>query len=224
MRVDDLTGQLTENEKQELETFVHKDLLSTELDIDWLDIIKIQENGLNNSGGSWRGGLIYDQDNEIIGFGAVIILNYSYVKIFKNNPKKRLDKLKEVLAHEYGHHWTLSYLLVKKIIGNFADERLPQKYYKLRGLNKRKYTSYPASPSFDSWCLCDKEVIAEDYRILFASTPYNQNHKMVLHSKLAAPNEDIKNYIKNLPSIQEITEKGFIAKLKGLISKLMKFG
>jgi hypothetical protein len=102
-----------------------------------------------------------------------------------------MDSFKRTLAHEYGHHWTMFYMLRNNHISHIVD-RLPDEYYRLRGLNQEKY--YPATTP---WFTCDREVIAEDYRVLFAPLPYNQDH-LFLQQQVASPNLEVNSYIRNL--------------------------
>ena len=113
---------------------------------------------------------------------AVIVLNHFYLKT--------IHQLKRTLAHEYGHHWTLSHLAIRE--GIDMKQRLPERYYRLRQLDPRKY----AHDASVHWSRRDKEVIAEDYRGLFASAPHAQDHRM--SAELPFPNLQVKEYIRNL--------------------------
>ncbi|MBD1904697.1 hypothetical protein NDI37_02635 [Funiculus sociatus GB2-A5] len=188
MRLEDHTGKFSEAELQELVNFICNDLLSTEIDTEWLDVIRIRKDDRSGYRGYWKFKLRFDTQNQIDGIVAVVVLNYYYVRT--------LDALKEVLAHEYGHHWTLSHLLVNQRIIDVWKERIPIEYYQLRGLNNQAH----AHDYSKGWHCCDKEIIAEDYRVLFAPKPYNENHRMVVNfdSPLVQPNQEIKKYIESL--------------------------
>ncbi len=43
-------------------------------------------------------------------------------------------------------------------------------------------------------------LIAEDYRVLFAPSPYNQEHQIATHTRTGVelPSEEVKEYISNL--------------------------
>ncbi|MEH1824795.1 MAG: hypothetical protein V7L22_05425 [Nostoc sp.] len=199
MYIDDRTSIFSQAELQNLEAFVRNDLLSTEVDIEWLGVIIIREDVRSGYGGYWKYKLSFDDHNpnQINGIVAVVVLNYYYVKTLA--PVQRLDALKKVLAHEYGHHWTLSYLLVTQRIINIWNERMPIEYYQLRDLNDQDH----AFDYSQGWHKCDKEIIAEDYRVLFAPEPYNENHKIINHINnisgiLALPNPEVKQYIENM--------------------------
>ena len=77
--------------------FVANHLLSTERDYDWLDVIRIRNDGRTDYFGYWTAQFHFDSQNIIDGITAVIVLNYFYLKT--------VDEIKKTLAHEYGHHY-----------------------------------------------------------------------------------------------------------------------
>ena len=186
MRIDDKTGNFNQEDYDDLITFISNELLSTELDISLLDVIRIRNDGRTNYFGYWKALLHYDPDsNNIVAVTAVIVLNYFYLKSVKS--------LKRTLAHEYGHHWTLSYLAINQSID--MSQQLPPEYYQLRSLNTDMY-SHDYSMG---WSRCDREIIAEDYRVLFAPAPHNQDHKIVLDlNNLSLPDSSVEIYIQRL--------------------------
>ncbi|NER36388.1 MAG: hypothetical protein F6J93_20800 [Oscillatoria sp. SIO1A7] len=194
MQIEDNTGKFTQAELEELVNFIGNDLLSDEFDLEWLGAIKIRDSGPSGWRGYWKFKEHLDLNNQIDGIVAVIVLNFYYVRPIKDT-QKRLDRLKEVLAHEYGHHWTLSYLRVYQSLDVWR-ERMPNEYYRLRGLNDRDY----ARDYSKGWDRCDKEIIAEDYRSLFAPAPYNEEHQMGTScgGTLELPSQEVKKYIENL--------------------------
>ncbi len=204
MQVIDHTGKFSQVDLNELVHFVNNELLSN-IETQWL-VIRIRDDGRTDYYGYWTAQFIFDDQNQINGISAIIVLNYFYLKT--------IDTLKETLAHEYGHHWTLSYLAVNQGI-NYTNQHLPRKYYQFRGLNKRDY----AHDYSKGWEKCDKEIIAEDYRVLFAPHPYNQNHEIVVNSdgKLKTPNQQIKEYIKNLKEDNKSGAVGFF--LRKIVQK-----
>jgi hypothetical protein len=196
-KIKDKTGEFTESELEELVNFIRNDLLSDDIDLEWLGMIQIRDDGRSDRG-YWTFKLHRDSENKIDGFVATIVLNFYYVKFIKD-PQKRLNQLKEVLAHEYGHHWTLSYLIVYQNL-DVWKERMPSEYYRLRGLNNQDYDPY-----YDrGWEKCDKEIIAEDYRVLFAPAPCNEKHQMgkSCGGTLELPSQEVKTYIQNLNNFQ----------------------
>jgi hypothetical protein len=188
MRIDDRTGKLNQEHYDELTAFIVNELLSNELDLYLLDVIRIRNDGGTNYFGYWTARFHYDPDDstKIVAVTAVIVLNYFYLK--------SINSLKRTLAHEYGHHWTLSYLAINQ--GIDMSKQLPHEYYKMRPLELQEY-SHDYSMG---WNRCDREIIAEDYRVLFAPSPHNQDHRMVdnPNDNLSLPDLSIENYIKSL--------------------------
>lgn len=195
--VEDNVGNYSENEHIELCEFIHHHLLSDDEDLSSLTFIIIKHNGSNGTPGSWTGGR-FSRNNCTLSIKAEIVLNYTYNLTIKD--------AKTTLAHEYGHHWTFFYCLRNHWDNDSLDNhknsypRLPDSYYVLRGLSQNDY-SYNYSKD---WHFCDKEVIAEDYRILFAPTPHNENHAIIeILTKnnlpvISLPNASIKKYIEKL--------------------------
>jgi hypothetical protein len=187
--IKDETDELSSKDLDDLKDFLVNHLLSTNLELEWLDSVTIRKCGRSSECfGFWTAKLRYSRESadQVDGIVAKIVLNRSLLPT--------LDDLKETLAHEYGHHWTLCYLAVHQGINPF-EKSLPASYYELRGLDPEIYTyDYQLG-----WDRCDKEVIAEDYRILFAPLPYNTDHNiMSFDSELALPTAAIQNYIEDL--------------------------
>lgn len=195
MFIQDETGHFSSEDLQELRRFVQHDLLSTDIELDWLGKIIIRNDGRSGYGGYWDIKIITNSDDSdaVEAVIAIIVLNYYIVQYLPL--LIRLDRLKEILAHEYGHHWTLSYLIVNGIIQDYFQDRLPKHYYQIRGLN---LTDHAPDYSKD-WCNCDKEIIAEDYRCSFAPSSYNKNHQMKDH--LPLPSIEVQRYINNLNNL-----------------------
>lgn len=192
--INDKTGKFNREDCNQLITFVERELRSEELDISLIDVILIRNDGRTNYFGYWRAVFHYDPDNpnQIIAVAAVIVLNYFYLKT--------IDSLKRTLAHEYGHHWTLSYLAINQ--GIKMNQQLPRQYYELRSLNPEKYFHDYSM----GWNRCDREIIAEDYRVHFAPPPHNQDHKMVVDSNegLSFPDRLVKEYIRDLSIVLDM--------------------
>ena len=167
-RIEDFSNQYTLEELESLSDFVEQELrLSSPIELAWLDVIEIRDLRSNDNG-YWVGN--YDRDRQT--FTATIYLNSLVLGT--------IEQLKRTLAHEYGHHWTLSYLAVVHSLQVY-DERLPRTYYKIRRLSEEHcvYTPEQSKASYEDWMRCDKEIIAEDYRVLFSPHPHNQDHQMV---------------------------------------------
>ncbi len=196
LRIDDKTRRFSESQKQALLNFINHDLLSTETETEWLGVIIIREDARSGYRGYWTFQQRFDKQNQIDGIVAVVVLNYYYVKTL--DPAKALDEFKKVLAHEYGHHWTLSYLVVNHQYDVWR-ELMPEQYYRLRQLNRQDCTHDYSK----GWHCCDKEVIAEDYRVLFAPNPYNNNHQIVDHfgDGFQLPNQGVRQYIEDLQNL-----------------------
>ncbi|MCC5611152.1 hypothetical protein LC612_31455 [Nostoc sp. CHAB 5834] len=168
-------------------------LLVDEYDIKLLSSIEIHDENFNHrEEGKW----LCFIDKASGDLGGKIRLNYQYLKT--------LDDLKETLAHEYGHHWSIincirhhwpNFMATEKV----TERMLPEAYFKVRELDSQQY--YPDYEG--GWHLCDKEIIAEDYRVLFAPSPYNENHAIIEkirkqklgHNIIELPSESVKNYI-----------------------------
>jgi hypothetical protein len=166
--IKDFSKQYTLDELESLSDFVEQELrLSSPIELAWLDVIEIRDLRSNDNG-YWVGN--YDRDRQT--FTATIYLNSLVLGT--------IEQLKRTLAHEYGHHWTLSYLAVVHSLQVY-NERLPRTYYKIRGLSEEHcvYTPGQSKASYEDWMRCDKEIIAEDYRVLFSPHPHNQDHRMV---------------------------------------------
>ena len=112
----DLTGKFSEAKQNELTNFVTRLLHNIELE--WLTI-KIRRDAYTNYDGYWKAEFKYNNQNEIKEVRAVIVLNTFYLKT--------LEQLKKTLAHEYGHHWTLSWLAITQNF-NYKKQPLPQDY------------------------------------------------------------------------------------------------
>ena len=166
-RIEDFSNQYTLEELESLSDFVEQELrLSSPIELAWLDVIEIRDLGLDTNG-DWYG---RDGDDAQT-FKAIIRLNSLVLGT--------IEQLKLTLAHEYGHHWTLSYLAVHHNL-RIYKERLPRTYYKIRRLSEEHCVYTPEqSKAYEDWMRCDKEIIAEDYRVLFSPHPHNQDHQMV---------------------------------------------
>lgn len=189
MIIDNQASDLFTNEDVEaLRYFVENEILSQEIDRNRLAKIIISRDGVNKPYDAYWSPAIsrLNDGSDIIDIeAAVIVLNASLLLT--------LNDLKKTLAHEYGHHWTLSYLAINQQI-DILRERLPSEYYQHRSLKETDCVYHFFDCKYQ-WHRCDKEIIAEDYRVLF--TPFNQDHRMV-NDTFSHPNETTRQYIENL--------------------------
>jgi hypothetical protein len=200
MQILDETGDFTPQHLQELSEFVETHLLSTNTERDWLSGIVIVEER-SNYGGFWECQVERNDRGEIRLFECAICLNTYYANTF-SSPNDRIKELKKILAHEYGHHWTLSYL-IRNCGFDYCQDRLPKKYYEVRGLKESDCIAFYMKPSQpNDWYRCDKEIIAEDYRCLFAPDPHNIGHQIVEEAPhlitISYPNLQAREFIENM--------------------------
>jgi len=174
-------------EFKEFEKFIVTQCTSTPKDLNWLKKVIYEWDDNVRHLGYWMAN--FDVVNDVIvEINAVIVLNLFYLRT--------LEGLKQTFSHEYGHHWTLSYFAKSNNIEKLNKVRLPKEYYIERGLDCGLYNPGYKSDD-DSWFFTDKEVIAEDYRVLFS--PYDDKHKMDNdNNKLEKPSMNIADFIWNL--------------------------
>jgi len=175
-------GALTAAEYEVLKEFVAERCLSTPTDRSWLGrVILVWKPGATYNG-YWTAQFeVETATGNILSADGTIVLNIYYLRTF--------EQLKKAFAHEYGHHWTLTYWAVGKEV-HVWNTKLPTEYYSARGLAPNQYTY-----NYDhGWGFCDKEVQAEDYRVLFS--PMKAAHRMVgAPNNLAAPAEAVADFI-----------------------------
>lgn len=180
-------GILTSNELHAFKKYIVTQCTSTPTDINCLTKVVFEWNKTAYYDGYWRADYDVSPAGAIIKVRAIIVLNVFYLR--------NLEQLKRTFAHEYGHHWTLSYCAKNPNIDDLTEFRLPNEYYSKRGLNYQQY-----KPDYSiAWHFSDKEVIAEDYRVLF--TPYTSNHRMVgpnTPNQLLEPSSAVADFIWNL--------------------------
>ena len=143
--------------------------------------MKIRDDGASGYSGYWSGKyvLVGADVKDVVG---VIVLNSYYLKT--------VEQMERTLAHEFGHHWTLSYFMDRQEMIGWFNEAAPRLYYRIRGLDPTKY----AKDYSKGWGNCDKEVLAEDYKHLFS--PYSGTHRM--KSDVGSPTTEVEEYIKSL--------------------------
>jgi hypothetical protein len=113
---------------------------------------------------------------------AVIVLNSYYLKT--------VEQMEKTLAHEFGHHWTLSYYMDRHEMIGWFTENAPRLYYRIRGLDPAKF----AKDYSKGWSYCDKEVLAEDYKYKFS--PYTGQHRM--KPLVGNPTTEVNDYLRAL--------------------------
>lgn len=166
----DLTNTLSDDEKKQLGEHVVTHCYSTPVERQWLKAIVVREDGNEGYTGYWTAEVGVNSNSIVESIEAVIVLNRTYLA--------DLEELRETLSHEYGHHVTLSYMLMSF---NVADDitqllktRAPVDYYRARDIED---TYGQTAPFYElGWCNCDKEILAEDYRVLFTTS--TRSHRM----------------------------------------------
>jgi hypothetical protein len=174
----DETGAYSSTESM-LKNYMAK--LHTSVEISSLSALKIVDVGDTGWAGQYIFSYTKNSAGQITSITGLIKLNVFY---YKNKPQLN-DYLKLVLAHEYGHHYTLYYKLTKWNLG--INTRFPDEYYSTRPLTKNGTT-------FDyslGWENCDAEIIAEDYSYLYSGYGF---HGMA--DKYGYPSQALSDWLK----------------------------
>jgi hypothetical protein len=178
INVIDHTGTLSAAELARLKGFIVDKCLCTSQEAAWLQAVRVRDDGAKGYLGYWSAS--YTRVGaDVRDFKAVIVLNAYYLKT--------VSQLERTLAHEYGHHWTLGYLMVKYETPSWFGDRAPYLYYRLRGLDPATF----AADYSNGWHNCDKEVLAEDYKYRYS--PYTGAHRMA--NQVGNPTTEIKDYL-----------------------------
>jgi len=172
---------LSASDFNRLESFIIDNCLCSTDDICKLKNVKIRDDGASGYSGYWSAQYTME-GADIKDVTAVIILNSYYLKT--------AEQMERTLAHEFGHHWTLSYLMERYEMKGWFDEAAPRLYYRIRGLDPAAF----AKDYSKGWDHCDKEVLAEDYKHLFS--PYSGTHRM--KNLLGNPTTEVQDYIRVL--------------------------
>jgi hypothetical protein len=177
----DKAGVLSQADFNRLKAFVIDKCLCTSEEVPKLESVTIRDDGNSGYSGYWAG------KYNIIGadvtfFSGVIVINSYYLKT--------VEQMERTLAHEFGHHWTLSYYLGRYELRGWFAEHAPWLYYRIRGLDPNKY----AMDYSKGWGYCDKEVLAEDFK--YKWSPYTGEHRM--KNDLGNPMAEAGEYIKVL--------------------------
>ena len=173
---------LNDIEKKELGLYIVEKCRSNLQDINWLKHIIITDDGFTDYFGYWTISIPESIPNSYYDFETAIILNSRYLRT--------LESMKRVLAHEYGHNWTLGYLYYLERISDHFKDKAPRLYYRIRRLDRTLF-----NPNYEQeWSTCDKEVLAEDYRVLFTDSQYP--HKM--REIIGYPSTEVASYLKKM--------------------------
>ena len=152
----DETGK-NANLETPLKNFFKDNLLWTDAEIKQMRQIIITDCADCGWNGNYTGSYSTKGDTITDAFGW-ITLN---VRNYKDS-KYLIDYMKIVLAHEYGHHWSLYYKWTALNLG--VGTRFPDDYYSTRPLSKEKTTSDYSL----GWDHCDGEIVAEDYQYFYS--------------------------------------------------------
>lgn len=151
--------------------------------------ITLRDAGDSGWSGQYLGQYLSSADNQdIVSASGTIILNSYYYK----NSALFDDYMKLVLAHEYGHHYTLYHKWVDWDLP--AGIRFPDSYYTLRPLPKAgTVTDYSLG-----WKNCEVEIIAEDYSYIYSG--YGLDAMSLTYG---FPSAGIKSWLDNIGSTAE---------------------
>ncbi len=182
IRVIDEADILSKTEQEKLGRYVVECCKSNVRDVRWVKHIKIRDDGLTDYFGYWTVSLTTRPGGQSHKIETVIILNSRYLRT--------LAACKRVLAHEYGHNFTLGYLYYLERIQDHFKDTAPRLYYRIRRLGHNT-----VKPDYDKgWEHCDKEIMAEDYRTLF--TKNKAPHRM--KELFGNPSTEVDSYFKVL--------------------------
>lgn len=144
-----------------LKNFVNSNLLHT-TDLAFMYEIRIIDCAECNYSGLYTGSYMQS--------GSDITKAYGYITLnalpYKDNARFT-DYMKLILAHEYGHHYTLYHRWVDLDIP--SGQRFPDAYYNVRPLSKAT-TAYDYSLGWED---CDAEILAEDYSYIYSGYGYH---------------------------------------------------
>lgn len=174
----DADSVLTASEFKRLKGFVIDHCLCTSSALSKLKHVTIRDDGPSGYSGYWSGQFTRD-GADVKDVQAVIVLNSYYLKT--------VEQLEKTLAHEFGHHWTLSHFMDRYEMIGWFNETVPRLYYRIRGLDPDQFTKDYSK----GWSYCDKEVLAEDYKYQFS--PYGNMHRM--KNLVNNPTTEVKDYL-----------------------------
>jgi hypothetical protein len=177
----DEAGVLSPDEFTRLKNFIVDKCHCTSEETSWLQAVKVRDDGATNYSGYWTASF-QRVGADVRDLQAVIILNAYYLLT--------VEQMEKTLAHEFGHHWTLGYLMVKYETPSWFGDRAPYLYYRIRGLDPDDF----AKDYSKGWHYCDKEVLAEDYKYRFS--PYTGEHRM--ENVVGNPSTEVRTYLWDL--------------------------
>ena len=174
----DEAGVLTPGDFTRLQNFIVDKCHCTCEELSWLEAVKVRDDGASGYSGYWTASF-QRVGADVKDLKAVIILNAHYLLT--------VGQLEKTLAHEFGHHWTLGYLMAKYETPSWFGDRAPYLYYRIRGLDPAIF----AADYSKGWSNCDKEVLAEDYKYRFS--PYTGEHRMA--NLVGNPSTEVEDYL-----------------------------
>jgi hypothetical protein len=174
----DEAGVLSPDEFTRLKNFIVDKCHCTSEETSWLQAVKVRDDGAANYTGYWTASF-QRVGADVKDLQAVIVLNANYLLT--------VEQMEKTLAHEFGHHWTLGYLMAKYETPSWFGDRAPYLYYRIRGLDPDAF----AADYSKGWHNCDKEVLAEDYKYRFS--PYTGEHRM--ENAVGNPSAEVKDYL-----------------------------
>lgn len=183
IRYSDETGNYSTMEK------TLKDYLNSTLrwsnEISYMYQITVRNAGDTGWEGQYSGSYNVDSNGKIVSAFGYIVLNVYY---HKDSPQFN-DYMKLVLAHEYGHHYTLWHKWVDLNLP--VGTRFPDSYYSVRPLSKST-----TAPDYSlGWQNCETEIIAEDYSYLYSGYGYH-----AMSQTYGYPSAATKTWLDNLSS------------------------
>jgi hypothetical protein len=178
----DQANVLSTADESRLKNFIIDKCHCSSEEIPWLKSVTVRDDGNAGYSGYWTASWT-EAEADIKDLEAVIVLNSFYLKT--------VEQMEKTLAHEFGHHWTLGYYLVRQEARHFFRERAPWLYYRIRGIEPINDFSGDYSKGWDH---CDKEIWAEDYKYHFS--PYTAEHRM--KGLVGNPTTEVKDYLKKL--------------------------
>ncbi len=159
-------------------------------EISSLRTIIVKAAGTTGWSGQYNGSYTMTGSGDITDAFGWITLNSSAYDDYKSQQPGALgaeDFFKYVLAHEYGHHYTLYHKWVEADLP--AASRFPDSYYTVRSLSKDKTTVDCST----SWNTCDSEIIAEDYSYIYSGYGYH-----AMKSTFGLPSTKTKTWLDNI--------------------------
>lgn len=163
-------------------------------EIGQLKELAIRDAGASGWLGVYEGNYVRSADGSSITGSGMIVINIYYIEKEYCVGDRDFDGCegeyaKYILAHEYGHHYTIYHKLVDW--GLLPNERFPDSYYTARPLSK----TATATDYSLGWQNCEAEVIAEDYSYFYSGYGL---HRM--SSIFGNPAVSIKNWLDNIGS------------------------